>query len=247
LRRTAPAWFRHIFASNMVGIGMWAGDGSIAEANDRLARLTRDLLDISRIQTGQLVLRPGRLDLVDLIERVAAPYRASLAPHHRLRLDLPTVPGPVMADGERLTQVLTNLLDNAFKYSPQGGEVSVVLRRQDPPASLGAGPPAPLGTGPAAPLGASRPAGSGQAAQLIVRVADEGIGVPAGSLEAIFQPFARAPNARESPMPGMGLGLFVCRSIVERHGGRMWAESPGEGQGTTVSFVLPADGAAGQT
>jgi signal transduction histidine kinase len=247
LSRTEPAWFRHIFASNMVGIGMWAGDGSIAEATGRLARLTRDLLDISRIQTGQLVLRPERLDVVDLIERVAAPYRASLAPHHRLRLDLPTVPGPVMADGERLTQVLTNLLDNAFKYSPQGGEVSVVLRRQDPPASLGAGPPAPLGTGPAAPLGASRPAGSGQAAQLIVRVADEGIGVPAGSLEAIFRPFARAPNARESPMPGMGLGLFVCRSIVERHGGRMWAESTGEGQGTTVSFVLPADGAAGQT
>ncbi|HEY3080575.1 MAG TPA: ATP-binding protein [Chloroflexota bacterium] len=108
---------------------------------------------------------------------------------------------------------------------PQAGEVSVVLRQQDALASSGAG----------------------RVAQLLVQVADQGIGVPSGSLETIFQPFSRAPNARESPMTGMGLGLFVCRSIVERHGGRMWAESPGpgKGKGTAVSLVLPAEGAGG--
>jgi PAS domain S-box-containing protein len=163
---------------------------AIAESTDRLAHLTRDLLD-----------------LVGLIETVAAPYRASLGERHRLRLELPEAPVRVTADGERLTQVLTNLLDNALKYSPEGGEIAVSLLRCGEEVTL--------------------------------RVRDGGIGVPAEALETIFQPFSRAPNAEESPMPGMGLGLFVCRSIVERHGGRLWAESEGEGRGTTVVAVLP--------
>ena len=180
---------------------------AIGESTDRLAHLTRDLLDLSRIRTGQLVLRPEPIDLAGLIETVAAPYRANLGERHRLRVELPETPVPVVADGERLTQVLTNLLDNAFKYSPDGGEVALLL---DPGAH-----------------------------DVSVRVSDQGIGVPADALETIFQPYARATNAAESPMAGMGLGLFVCRTIVERHGGRMWAESQGQATGTTVAFVLP--------
>ena len=186
---------------------------AIAESTDRLAHLTRDLLDLSRIRTGQLSLRPEPVDLVKVIETVAAPYRAGLGERHRLRLELPEMSAPVVADGERLTQVLTNLLDNALKYSPDGGEVAV---------SLVAGE-----------------------REVTVRVRDDGIGVPSDALERIFQPFQRAPNAEASPMPGMGLGLFVCRSIVAGHGGRMWAESDGEGRGTTVVMVLPIDGAGG--
>ena len=74
-----------------------------------------------------------------------------------------------------------------------------------------------------------------------ISVGDHGIGVPPASLERVFEPFGRAPNAEASQVPGMGLGLFICRSIVERHGGRMWAESPGEGQGTTLIVELPLE------
>jgi signal transduction histidine kinase len=74
-----------------------------------------------------------------------------------------------------------------------------------------------------------------------VSVADEGIGLPAGALESIFDPFGRAANATESGIPGLGLGLHIVRSFVERHGGRIWAESAGEGRGTTVSFWLPCE------
>jgi PAS domain S-box-containing protein len=74
-----------------------------------------------------------------------------------------------------------------------------------------------------------------------VSVTDEGIGLPEGATDAIFAPFGRATNAAESGIPGLGLGLYIGRSFVERHGGRIWAESAGENRGTTVSFWLPCE------
>ena len=73
----------------------------------------------------------------------------------------------------------------------------------------------------------------------LVQVTDSGIGLPTDSLEAIFQPFGRAPNATRRSLPGMGLGLYICRTLVERHGGRIWATSGGEDHGTTFGFWLP--------
>lgn len=75
-----------------------------------------------------------------------------------------------------------------------------------------------------------------------ISMRDTGIGLPAGAAEAIFEPFGRATNAATSTLPGMGLGLFICRNIIERHGGWIKAESAGEGQGTTVRFWLPCAG-----
>jgi signal transduction histidine kinase len=72
-----------------------------------------------------------------------------------------------------------------------------------------------------------------------VSVRDPGIGLPDGSAEAIFEPFGRAPNATHRHIQGLGLGLYICRQIVERHGGRIWAASPGDGRGTTLTFCLP--------
>ena len=82
--------------------------------------------------------------------------------------------------------------------------------------------------------------------EVLVRVADEGIGLPDGSAEEIFQPFGRAPNAAARNLPGLGLGLYVCRRIAESHGGRLWAESRGDGQGTTFVLHLPAGDEAGE-
>ena len=72
-----------------------------------------------------------------------------------------------------------------------------------------------------------------------LEVQDQGIGLPAGSEESIFKPFGRAANASAQNIPGMGLGLYVCRRIAELHNGRLWAQSDGEGRGTTVSLWLP--------
>ena len=74
---------------------------------------------------------------------------------------------------------------------------------------------------------------------LRVSVSDAGIGVPPGAQESIFEPFGRAANAAASSLPGLGLGLYISRNIIEQHGGRIWAESAGEGLGTTLHVWLP--------
>jgi signal transduction histidine kinase len=179
----------------------------IDEACNRLGELVNDLLDVSRIRTGQLRLRPRELNLAMLVREVAGRYADQLANQHALAIELALDPCPVLVDIQRFEQILVNLLDNATKYSPDGGEVRVALN-----------------------------AGEGGA---LLRVSDRGIGLPPGTAEAIFEPFGRAPNAAQRHIPGMGLGLYICREIAELHGGRIWAESAGEDQGTTFALWLP--------
>lgn len=180
----------------------------IAKAADRLGALTDDLLDISRIQLGQLPLRAERIDLTIFVRDFATRYREQLDNQHHLAIEVPAAPCFVMVDTGRLEQVLINLLDNAAKYSPDGGLIELAVRPED--------------------------------GSVLVQVRDEGIGLPPGAEEAIFEPFGRASNT--SGIPGMGLGLFICRNIVERHGGQIWTESAGEGRGATMSLRLPCDG-----
>ena len=176
------------------------------ESGDRLTELTEELLDVSRLQTGQFTLRLQPTDPGAFVQQVIDRYRDHFSTRHALKVDL-TASRAVLMDPDRLEQVLANLLTNAVKYSPDGGRIDVSLRPEDG------------GT--------------------IISVADQGIGLPPGATERIFEPFGRAPNAAERQIPGMGLGLHIARGIVERHGGRIWAESPGEGKGTTVNLWLP--------
>jgi two-component system sensor histidine kinase VicK len=103
--------------------------------------------------------------------------------------------------------VLTNLLDNAVKYSPDHPELAVRVQLK--------------------------------ARGVLVEIQDHGIGLPPEAADRIFEPFSRAANAEERQITGMGLGLYICRNIVQQHHGRIWARSDGEGSGTTVSVWLP--------
>ncbi len=180
---------------------------TIEQAANRLAELTADLLDVSRLRLGQLPLRVEEMDLATLVRSVGASYRERLGEQHRLVIDIGEDLCPVVADAQRLEQVLDNLIDNAAKYSPAGGTIRLDVQ----------------------------PEGEG----VLVEVQDEGIGLPPGTTETIFEPFARAPNAVDRRLPGLGLGLHICRGIVERHGGRIRVESEGEDRGTSVSLWLP--------
>jgi PAS domain S-box-containing protein len=174
---------------------------------DRLAELTEDLLDVSRIRTGQLTLELRPTDLNALLDEAVDRQREQTDARHYFRLDRAT-PLPLLpADAGRIEQVLTNLLGNAVKYSPQGGPIDIAAREHDGGA--------------------------------LIIISDQGIGLPAGAVDAIFVPFGRAINATESSLPGMGLGLYICRTIIERHGGWIRAASAGEGEGTTLTFWLP--------
>jgi signal transduction histidine kinase len=183
----------------------------ISRATDRLAGLLEDLLDVSRLRTVGLQIRPELTDLAELVRDTAAGFRAE-APERPIQLASVAADYRVLIDPDRIRQVLANLLSNALKYSPDGGPVQVELSVAPDQGVL-------------------------------VHVRDTGIGLPALATESIFEPFGRAPNAHARNIPGMGLGLYICRQIVLSHGGRIRAESAGEGRGTTVCMWLPRSGA----
>jgi signal transduction histidine kinase len=181
--------------------------GIVGGAN-HLVLLINDLMDVSRMRSGALLLRVTLIDLVALVSTVALRYAEATGERHHVLTDLPDAPLLVNGDAGRLEQILDNLLSNAVKYSPAGGDITVHLRH---------------------PLDG-----------IVLTVSDAGIGLTPGAHERIFEPFGRAANATRQGLPGMGLGLHICRRIAEAHGGRMWAESDGEGQGMTVGMWLPA-------
>jgi PAS domain S-box-containing protein len=178
----------------------------------RLAALVDDLLIGATDRLGGPPIRPRPVDLAALVREVVAAAEDRIDARHRLSVAGAEVPQLVTADPERIEQVLTNLLDNAIKYSPAGGEIRVALRQE----------------------------GEG----VLLTVTDSGIGLPPGAAEAIFEPFGRTGPALDLSVPGFGLGLSISRRIVELHGGRIWAESAGEGAGATFAVWLPREGPA---
>lgn len=178
----------------------------ISEAADRLARLTDDLLDVSRLRQGRLLLDPRPVELAELVESTVTRYRPLLREQYNLRLTISAGATTVYGDPMRLEQVLVNLLGNAVKYSPAGGTIAVDLT----------------------------PAGG----EVVLRVRDQGIGLPEDLRSAVFEPFRRAPTAIEQGLPGLGLGLYICQAIVDSHRGTIWAENNPD-RGLTLSVRLP--------
>ncbi len=179
---------------------------SVAVVNtDRLVRLIGDILDIERMSAGGLLLEPESVPARELVSQSLGVLQAT-ADDAEVTLRADVAPIGVMADGDRIVQVLVNLLGNAVKFSVPGGVVTVTVERD------------------------------GRCA--IFTVADTGRGIPADRLEGIFERFSQvdASDAREKG--GTGLGLPIARGIVDRHGGRIWAESR-EGRGSTLRFTLP--------
>ncbi|HET8629207.1 MAG TPA: ATP-binding protein, partial [Thermomicrobiales bacterium] len=165
----------------------------IANAQTQLARLHRlseDLLEVARIETGRLSVRPEPGDLAMIVQETVARFVRHPRPEQAERggplIYQAAEPLPGYFDALRLEQVFANLLENAVKYSSAGGEITVVARREGD-------------TG-------------------LVSVRDQGIGIPAEERARLFTPFFRATNAQAGAARGLGLGLYICRGIVEAHG-----------------------------
>ena len=172
-----------------------------------LGELTDDLLDMERLQEGQLELHLEPTDLVPLVQRVVA--RQQLTTERHTIVLAPSAERLVLSvDPRRMEQVLSNLVSNAIKYSPEGGPIEVSIAEES----------------------------GRQEALLAVR--DHGIGIPAQQQAQIFQRFVQAENARAYGIEGTGLGLYLCRALLERQGGRIWCESV-EGGGSTFFIALP--------
>ncbi|HIQ06537.1 MAG TPA: sensor histidine kinase [Anaerolineae bacterium] len=175
-----------------------------------LSSLVDDLLDFSRVETGRLRLLLDWTDLGEVVADVLRSFKGSSNRHTFSYRSSPTVP-MILADARRIRQVLTNLVSNALKYSPEGGLVEIELRPTSDPTP-----------------------------GLCLSVSDEGPGIPPEEQSLIFERFYRRPEHRNS-VAGVGLGLAVSKAIVEGHGGRIWVESePGKGSTFRVFLPFEA-------
>ena len=171
-----------------------------------LSRLVDDLLDLTRITSGKVVLQKEIFDLAAVVQECAQDYQAT-ATKEGVELKVVTVTAPVEADRTRVAQVISNLFDNAIKFSNGAREVEVTLEATASHAEL--------------------------------RVKDRGVGIEAGMLERLFQPFSQADTTLARRRSGLGLGLSLSKVMVEMHAGTIDARSKGLGAGAEFIMRLP--------
>jgi PAS domain S-box-containing protein len=182
--------------------------GYIASESERLTEIVDQLLNVARLDAGDLQVELGRIDVGSVVsELVETVEESGVMNGHRFEIDLPDEPLAAEADPDKVRQIFNILVENALRYSPGGGTVTVGARRSDD--------------------------------RVEVRVADQGIGIPAAERERIFRKFYRAESAARDGAAGTGLGLFIAKELVTAMGGRIWVESI-EGEGSSFSFELPA-------
>lgn len=185
--------------------------GFVKESCDQMTVYLNDILDVTRMETGRLSLRPGRQDLAALVRRTVKSFasrarESNIAVHEHIAAGLPEA----NVDPHRIAQVLGNLVDNALKYTARGGTVEIHV-----------------GTDPADPR------------WIRVSVSDTGLGIPAEHRANIFGRLYQVRDGSEPFRRGLGLGLFISREIVRLHGGEITVESE-VGKGTTFEFTCPA-------
>ncbi|MBI3085244.1 MAG: hypothetical protein HYY88_05885 [candidate division NC10 bacterium] len=209
--------------------------GNIHKGGQHLLALFNDLLDLSAVEAGRLHLHPEPLELRIVLDSILHDLHAQ-ADGKGLTLDLHVDPtlGMLNADPVRFKQILYNLLSNAVKFTPEGGRITVTARRV-------AGLPSSVSRqGEPLPTEDRRPGTTD--GFLEISVADTGIGIKAEDLAKLFRPLTQLEPVLTKRYQGTGLGLALTKRLVELHGGRVWAESEGEGRGSTFTFVLPPAG-----
>ncbi|MEZ4302886.1 MAG: ATP-binding protein [Polyangiaceae bacterium] len=181
----------------------------------QMVRLIDDLLDVNRIRRGTFSLHKAPVEVREMVQSAVESTSPLMeAAEHRLTVTLPEAPVLIDADGARMSQVIANLLSNAAKFTPPGGEVQLSAKVTE--------------------------------GELIVSVADNGVGIAPERLESVFEMFTQLDSGLERAPQGLGLGLHLARRLVEMHGGVIQATSAGRGTGTEVVLRLPAVTGASQ-
>jgi len=230
----------------------------IGAASDRLERSIDRLLEISQLESGTMSVERSPVDVVRLAQEAmvtAQQHISALSPGHftfHLRLKdasgFPTQEEPlIMADPRRLREVLDHLLENAITYSPEGGVIDVMVQPMqallpDRQASRGNGKVEVLLVSDDGHLERTDVQPAGQQVRQMVElcVCDHGLGIPTEHLERIFDRFHRVDQRLTREQSGLGLGLTICKHIVELHDGLIWAERCPDG-GSALHVQLPVD------
>ncbi len=180
--------------------------GIINDESDKLSDLIEQLLDLSRLQAGQLRIQPEPHQFSEILYIAQAQLEGLTANHH-LVVSLPAELPTVMADMQRIAQVLVNLVGNATKFAPPHTAITITVSPTD--------------------------------AGIQVSVRDEGPGISPENHEKVFEAFQQLSNSASQNMKGAGLGLAICKGIIEAQGGRIWVEDQ-ETTGATITFTLIA-------
>jgi signal transduction histidine kinase len=180
-----------------------------------MRRMIDDLLDVSRVKSGKLRIERGQVDLAVVLDQVIETCGPSMdARRQRFHPSMPESMPVIDGDAMRLTQVFVNLLTNASKFTPVGGQIALK----------------------AVPDAAAR--------IVLITVSDNGIGITPEALESVFEPFVQDPHAVEFDRTGLGLGLALARELVLAHGGTIDASSAGVARGSEFTVTLPYQRAA---
>ena len=206
--------------------------GYIQKSSKHLLQLISDILDFRKIEAGMINLSPEALPVARVVEEVLAVHREHASKKaQEFRADIPSNLPPLTADPVRFKQILVNLLSNAMKFTPEQGRITLTARQVHACAE-----------GPETDDSAEPAEGSEPGSWLEIRVADTGVGIKVADLPRLFQPFVQCGSAAAGRQEGTGLGLAITKRLVELHGGRIWAQSEGEGCGSTFTVLLPLGG-----
>ena len=195
----------------------------VLQSGKHLLSLINDILNLSKVEAGRLELEPTDVNLRELLENsVIMVKEEAVKQGIQLSMNIDGIPETIRADARKLRQIMYNLMSNAVKFTLPGGEVSLNAQirdvKEDQPQSIT----------------------DDHQGGIEISVADNGIGINSEDLDRIFNPFEQVDGTAGRNYHGTGLGLSLTKKLVELHGGRIWAESDGEGQGATFHFIMPA-------
>jgi len=180
------------------------------DSNERIIGLVGDMLSVARIEEGRFGYEFSAVDVIDLIKRSLITYELKAQEKKiKIELDLPKEKlNPIKMDPEKIELAVSNLIDNALKYTPDSGTIKITLKKEGDD-------------------------------YIKVSVKDSGVGIPKDQVDRLFHKFFRGTNVIKMQTEGTGLGLFITKNIIVRHGGKIWVETS-DGDGTTFNFTLPA-------
>jgi len=179
-----------------------------------LTRLVNDLRDLSLADSGQLKLELAETNIVELLQRKLSQFEVSAGQKNiSLKCDVPAPVRYIRLDARRIEQVISNLISNAIRHTPQGGQITIALKEEGSPSR-------------------------DRLQQILISVADTGEGISAEHIPHLFERFYRVETSRSRREGGAGLGLAIVKQMVEAHGGKVSVESQ-PGRGSTFNDYLP--------
>ncbi len=190
--------------------------GDVLQSSRHLLSLINDILDLSKVEAGKMELEPIEVNMKKLLENSLLMIQERVTKRGiKTALRINGIPGIIKADERKLKQVLYNLLSNAVKFTQDGGSICLTVKKITDLKK------------------------KEKLSAIEVSIADTGIGIRKEDLDRIFAPFEQVDGSSSRKYEGTGLGLSLTKKIIELHGGKIRAESKGEGKGSTFSFYIP--------